>query len=416
MAERRVVVTGMGLVSPLGHELEPFYDALLEGKSGVARISAFDCSEFPVQIAAQVAPLQVAGYIDAKQARRIDPFITYGVVAGKKALADASLLDKGDTLRLDRCGVLIASGMGGIGNFSKGVETLRAEGWKRISPFFVPYTLTDMCGAILAIETGFQGPNYSVANACASGSVALFLAAEHIRRGEADLFVCGGTEAAIDPVSLAGFIATKALSEQNDSPESASKPWDVRRDGFVMGEGAATLVLESEEHARARGARIYAEVLGGSINCDAYHITLPGKGGIAMQRCMAGALQNAQVTPEQVDYINAHATSTPMGDLVELQAIQRLFAGSLSSLAVNSTKSMLGHCLGAAGAFEAIVSILAIQRQRLHLTKNTEQLDAQVQVDLVLGQSIEREVRVAMSNSFGFGGHNAVLVFGKYDR
>lgn len=413
MKKRRIVVTGMGVVSCFGADVDTFYQKLLMGESGVGPITQFPCEEYPTRFAASVKDLDVEGYLDKKQARRVDPVITYGIVAGKKALNsaifDLSVLDK------QRCGVLIGSGMGGMKVFSDGVETVVTKGYKRLTPFFVPYIITNMPGALLAIDLGFSGPNYSISTACATATHSIISAAQHIERGDADLMICGGTEAPIVPVGLSGFVACKALSERNDDPTKASRPWDTARDGFVMGEGAGVLVLEELEHALARKAPILAEYLGGAISCDAHHMTDPISDGSIVAWTIEKALKEGGLKPSDVDYVNAHATSTLVGDLCEVRAIRSVFGSHCQNLKINGTKSMIGHCLGAAGGMEAIATVKAIQTQKLHPTINLDNPEDEVKdLNLVPHKAQDCKVRVAISNSFGFGGHNACIVFGQY--
>lgn len=413
MKKRRIVVTGMGVVSCFGADVDTFYQKLLMGESGVGPITQFPCEEYPTRFAASVKDLDVEGYLDKKQARRVDPVIAYGVVAGKKALESAISDHSG--LNKQRCGVLIGSGMGGMNVFSDGVETVVTKGYKRLTPFFVPYIITNMPGALLAIDLGFSGPNYSISTACATATHSIVSAAQHIERGDADLMICGGTEAPIVPVGLSGFVACKALSERNDDPTKASRPWDTARDGFVMGEGAGVLVLEELEHALARKAPILAEYFGGAISCDAHHMTDPISDGSVVAWTIERALKEGGLKPSDVDYINAHATSTLVGDLCEVRAIRSVFGSHCQNLKINGTKSMIGHCLGAAGGIEAIATVKAIQTQKLHPTINLDNPEDEVKdLNLVAHKAQDCKVRVALSNSFGFGGHNACIVFGQY--
>ncbi len=416
MAKKRVVVTGMGIVSCFGNDVDQFYEALLAGKSGIVPIEEFPCQDFPTRFAGVIRNFEVGEYLDKKQARRVDPFIRYTVVAGKKALEHAGL--KGDAFgRLDRtrAGILIGSGMGGMSVFYDGTETFLKQGFRRITPFFVPFIITNMGGALLAIDVGFQGPNYSISTACATSNFCIQAAAEHIRRGDADLMLCGGTESPINPIGVAGFVACKALSENNEAPAQASRPWDKKRDGFVMGEGAGVLVLESLEHALARGATIYGEYLGGAINCDAYHMTNPREDGAGVASCIEAAIKDAGITKEQINYVNAHATSTLAGDLCEIRALRRVFGPQISQMKMNATKSMTGHCLGAAGGIEAIATLKAIQTGMLHPTINLVEPEEELQgFDVVPNTAKPHKVTAAMSNSFGFGGHNSVLIFAPY--
>lgn len=412
---RRVVVTGMGIVSCFGTDVDLFYRELLAGKSGVGPIEEFPCSDYPTRFAASVRGFDAADYMDKKQARRVDRFISYGVVAGKKALEhakwDPSCADK------ERCGVLVGSGMGGMKTFSDGVETLLTKGFQRLSPFFVPYIITNIAGAILAIDLGFMGPNYSISTACATASHCIYSAAKHIFDGEADVMLCGGAESPITPIGLAGFVACKALSERNDDPQKASRPWDKGRDGFVMGEGAAVLVLEELEHALRRGAkdRILGEFLGGAFTCDAHHITSPCEDGRGVSLCMENAIRNAGVHKEQINYINAHGTSTLAGDLCEVRAVKRTFGLHAKNLSMNATKSLVGHCLGAAGGVEAIATLQAIRSGKLHPTINIENPEEELgDIDIVPNVFQTKKIEVAMTNSFGFGGHNCSLIFAPF--
>ncbi len=416
MSKKRIVVTGMGIVSCFGTDVDLFYEQLLAGKSGISPIEQFPCQEYPTRFAGEIRNFDTGLYLDKKQARRVDPFIRYTAVAGKKALEKGNLT--GDALdRLDkrRCGVLIGSGMGGMSVFYEGTETLLSKGFKRLTPFFVPYIITNMGGALLAIDLGFMGPNYSISTACATANYCIHAAAQHIRKGDADLMLCGGTESPITPIGLAGFVAIKALSERNEEPSKASRPWDKKRDGFVMGEGAGVLLLESLEHALARGAPIYAEYLGGGISCDAHHMTDPREDGLGVALCMEQALKEAGIVKEEVNYINAHATSTLVGDLCEIHGIKQFFGDHARHIKINATKSMIGHCLGAAGGLEAIATIKAIETGMLHPTINLEEPEEELEgIDVVLNQAQPHRVKVALSNSFGFGGHNSSLLFAPY--
>ncbi len=415
MQKKRIVVTGMGIVSCFGNDIDVFYDQLLAGKSGIVPIDRFPCETFPTRFAGAIQNFDTGEYLDKKQARRVDPFIRYTVVAGKKALEKGNLTPETlNTLNKARCGVIVGSGMGGMQIFYDGVETLLKEGLRRITPFFVPYIITNMGGALLGIDLGFSGPNYSISTACATSNYCIHAAAQHIQRGEADLMVCGGAEAALTPIGVAGFVACKALSENNENPQQASRPWDKRRDGFVMGEGSGVLVLESLEHALARGAPIFAEYLGGSVNCDAYHMTTPREDGSGVQQCIELALENAGIPKEQINYINAHATSTQAGDLCELLGIKNVFGDHIKNISINATKSMIGHCLGAAGGIEAIATIKAIETGKLHPTINVEQPEELLHEFDFFSEVKSKKITAALSNSFGFGGHNSTLVFAPY--
>lgn len=413
MDKKRIVVTGLGVVSCFGNNVDEFYRNLLEGKSGAKTITEFPCDEYSTRFAAWIPGFDTENYLEKKLARRADKAIIYGMVAGKKALEMAQLPEEAlDKLNKMRCGVLIGSGMGGMQFFASNQEILTEKGPKRVSPFLVPYMLTNMPGALLAIDLGFMGPNYSISTACATSNNTIIAAARHIREGDADLMVCGGTESAIIPLGLAGFCACKALSQRNDEPEKASRPWDQNRDGFVMGEGSGVIILESLEHALARGAPILAEYLGGGLSCDAYHMTEPRGDGEGVAYCIANALADAGVKPEDVNYINAHATSTPVGDMAEVNALKKIF-NSPRSIKINATKSMIGHLLGAAGGVEAIAVVKAITDGIIHPTINLENPEPNLDFD-VPTQAEEHQIKVALSNSFGFGGHNASIVLAPY--
>lgn len=406
----------MGLVSCFGNDIELFYESLLAGKSGVRPITHFPCEDYATRFAASIPEFDSGDYIDRKQARRIDPFIRYATFAGKKALEMAGLFPNHlDILDKRRSGIIIGSGMGGMSTFYEGTSTLVQKGHKRLTPFFVPFIITNMGGALLAIDLGFMGPNYSISTACATANYSIVAAANHIRAGHADIMLCGGSEAAVYPIGLAGFVANRALSERNDAPTAASRPWDKGRDGFVMGEGAGVLVLESLEHALARGAPILAEYLGGSVSCDAHHMTAPREDGLGIYVCIEEALNDAGVNKEQVNYINAHATATPLGDVAEILAIHKVFGSHAKNLKMNATKSMIGHSLGAAGGIEAIATIKAITTGMLHPTINLDDPEPSLgEIDPVAHKAQACQVQVALSNSFGFGGHNSTVVFAPY--
>jgi 3-oxoacyl-[acyl-carrier-protein] synthase II len=411
MSKQRVVITGLGVVSCFGNDVDQFIDALMAGKSGVRAITEFPCEDYTTRFAAKISNFDPGGYIDKKQARRVDNFIAYSLVAGKKALESANI-NKESKLDKTRCGVLIGSGMGGLDMFSSAVETLRDKGAGRMSPFFIPYTITNMGGALLAMEYGFMGPNYSISTACATGNYAFVSAMKHIRSGEADVIVCGGVEAPINPVGLAGFCACRALSTRNDDPEKAARPWDKDRDGFVMGEGAGVFVLESLEHAKARGAPIYAEILGGAFSCDAHHMTMPREDGEGIALCIEKALKDAGVSPGDVNYINAHATCTPLGDMAEVNAAKKIFKNP-SKISMNATKSMIGHALGAAGGLEGVATVMQMKRGRIHPTINLDNPEEGLDFNTPK-KGEDCDIKVAISNSFGFGGHNATVVLAPY--
>ncbi|THU67428.1 hypothetical protein C4D60_Mb05t24530 [Musa balbisiana] len=407
--KKRVVITGMGLVSVFGNDVDAYYDKLLQGESGIGLIDRFDASKFPTRFAGQIRGFSSEGYIDGKNDRRLDGCLRYCLVSGKKALESTGLgvgsqaLNKIDKVR---AGVLVGTGMGGLSIFSDGVQALIEKGHRKITPFFIPYAITNMGSALLAMDIGFMGPNYSISTACATSNYCFYAAANHIRRGEADIMIAGGTEAAIIPIGVGGFVACRALSQRNDDPKTASRPWDKDRDGFVMGEGAGVLVMESLEHAMKRDAPIIAEYLGGSVNCDAYHMTDPRADGLGVSSCVQKSLEDAGVAPEEVNYINAHATSTLAGDLAEVNAIKQVFK--------DPSASMIGHCLGAAGGLEAIATVKAITTGWLHPTINQFNLEPAVEFDTVANEKQQHEVNVAISNSFGFGGHNSVVVFAPF--
>jgi 3-oxoacyl-[acyl-carrier-protein] synthase II len=414
--KKRIVITGSGIVSCFGNDVKKFYSHLLAGDSGVVPITSFPCEDFPAKIGAAINDFDAGDYLDKKQARRVDKYIAYAVVAGKKALEDAQLGEgQRQNLNLQRCGIIIGSGMGGMSVFIDGVQTLNEKGPRRVSPFLIPYILPNMGGAILGMEVGFMGPNYPISTACATANNSIIAAAAHIRAGDADLMICGGSEAAITPLGLAGFCACKALSQRNDAPTKASRPWDRQRDGFVMGEGAGVLVLESLEHAQARGATILAEYLGGGISCDAHHMTEPHPDGEGVYICLQSAFKDAGISFQDVNYINAHATSTPAGDVAEVKALKRVFSNP-RGIVMNATKSMIGHCLGAAGGLEAVATVEAIQTGMVHPTINLEDPEEICDGFNLPTKSLSHEINVAISNSFGFGGHNATLVFAPFHR
>lgn len=415
MEKKRIVVTGMGLVSCFGTDIDTFYNKLLNGESGVVPIDRFECDELSTRFAADIRDFDTTGYVEKKQARRLDPYALYTIVAGKKALEDAGLTGvEADKLNKKKCGVIIGSGMGGMKVFDEGSKTLSEKGFQRITPFFVPYIITNIGGALLAIDAGFEGPNYSVSTACATGNYSIINAANHIRMGHADVMVTGGAEDAMLKLGVGGFIACKALSQRNEEPQKASRPWDKERDGFVMGTGSGVLVLESLEHALARGAPIYAEYLGGGMSCDAFHITSLKEDGSGIQQCIEAAVEDAQIDINDINYINAHATSTPAGDMVEYNAMKKVFKKH-DHIKMNATKSMIGHCLGAAGGIEAIATIMAIKTGKVHPTINHNNPEDGLTIDVVANKAQDHKVKAAISNSFGFGGHNASVIFAPYN-
>ncbi|CAN6701298.1 unnamed protein product [Malus baccata var. baccata] len=409
--QRRVVVTGLGVVTPLGHDPDVFYNSLLEGISGISMIETFDCAQFPTRIAGEIKSFLTDGWVSPKIAKRADKFMLYLITAGKKALADSGVTEEVNrNLDKSRCGVIIGSALGGMKVFNDGIEALRIS-YKKMNPFCIPFSTTNMGSAMLAMDLGWMGPNYSISTACATSNFCMLNAAYHISRGETDLMLCGGSEAAIIPIGLGGFLACKVLSQRNSEPTKASCPWDINRDGFVIGEGAGVLLLEELEHAKRRGAKIYAEFLGGSFTCDAYHMTEPHPDGTGVALCIEKALAQSGVNREEVNYINAYATSTPTSDLKEYRALIRCF-GNNPELRVNSTKSMIGHLLGASGAVEAVATIKAIQTGCIHPNINLKNPEKSVDMNVLVGPKNEKlDIKVALSNSFGFGGHNSSVLF-----
>ncbi|GKD74149.1 3-oxoacyl-[acyl-carrier-protein] synthase I, chloroplastic [Tanacetum coccineum] len=413
-AKKRVVITGVGLVSVFGNDVDIYYDRLLAGESGISFIDRFDASKITTRFAGQVRGFKSNGYIDSKTDRRLDDCQRYCIVAGKKALEDAAL-DGNQCSKIDkdRAGVLVGSVLGGGTVFTDSVETMIKRGYHKISPFGVPFTITSMASALLAIDIGFSGPNYTISAACATSNFCFCAAANHIRDGKADLMIAGGVESSVVPVAMGGFAACRALSRRNDDPHTACRPWDKNRDGFVMGEGAGVLVMESLEHAMKRDAPILAEYLGGAINNDAYHITNPRSDGLHLSSCIQSSLVDAGVSVEEVNYINAHATSTQIGDLAEVNALNKVFK-KIEGIKMNATKSMIGHCMGAAGGLEAIATIKAIETGWLHPTINQIDPEPCVEVNTVANQKQQHEINVAISNSFGIGGHNSVVAFSAF--
>jgi 3-oxoacyl-[acyl-carrier-protein] synthase II len=415
---RRVVVTGMGLVTPLGIGLENNWRRLIAGESGIRAIQSFDVSDLPARIAAQVPRgdrtsglFNADDWVPPKDQRRMDEFIVFAIGAAVQAVEDSGWVPESDEER-ERTGVMIGSGIGGLPGITEGALTLAEKGPRRISPFFIPANLINLASGNLSIRYGFKGPNHAVVTACSSGAHAIGDAARVIMWDDADVMVCGGTEAAICRLGLAGFAAARALSTgYNDDPPRASRPWDQGRDGFVMGEGSGILVLEEYEHARKRGARLYAEIIGYGMSGDAFHMTAPAEDGNGAYRSMQNALKRAQLSAGKIDYINAHGTSTPLGDEIELGAVKRLFGDHAYKLSMSSTKSAIGHLLGAAGSVEAIFSILALRDKVVPPTLNLENPSVSCDIDLVARQAKERRVDYVLTNSFGFGGTNASLIF-----
>lgn len=414
MQLKRVVVTGLGALTPIGNNLNAYWDGLKNGKSGAAPITYFDTEKFKTKFACELKDFNALDYFDRKEARKLDKFAQYALISSDEAIADAALnLDAIDKFRV---GVVWGAGIGGLQTFQDQVMNFASgDGTPRFNPFFIPKMIADIAPGNISIKHGFMGPNYTTVSACASSANALIDALNYIRLGHCDVVVTGGSEAAVTIAGMGGFNAMHALSTRNDSPETASRPFDGTRDGFVLGEGAGALILEEYEHAKARGAKIYAEVAGGGLSSDAYHMTAPHPEGIGVVKVMENCLQNAGLKPTDVDIINTHGTSTPLGDVAELKAITKVFGAHAPSLNINSTKSMTGHLLGAAGAIEAIASILAMQHNMVPPTINHTQVDQNIDptLNLTLNKAQAREVNVAMSNTFGFGGHNACVIFKK---
>ncbi|SEP15413.1 beta-ketoacyl-ACP synthase II [Nitrosovibrio sp. Nv6] len=414
MSKRRVVITGLGMISPVGNTVPDAWDNVLAGKSGVTRITRFDASAFASQIAGEVKDFDITHYLSAKDARRMDIFIHYGMAAGIQAVRDAGLGDlAGTPLDSERIGVNIGSGIGGLPMIENTHDAYHAGGPRKISPFFIPSTIINMIAGNLSIMFGFRGPNLAIVTACTTATHCIGDSARLIEYGDVDVMVAGGAESCVTPLAIGGFASARALSTRNDDPATASRPWDEGRDGFVLGEGAGILVLEEMEHAKRRGAKIYAELAGFGMSADAYHMTAPLEDGEGAARCMTNALRNAGMNADEVDYINAHGTSTPLGDISESVAVKRCFGEHAKKLVVNSTKSMTGHLLGAAGGIEAIFSALAIYHQISPPTINIFDQDSQCDLDYVPNTARKMKIDVAMSNSFGFGGTNGTLIFRK---
>lgn len=413
MQTKRVVVTGMGVISPIGNTLKDYWENLLAGKSGIDYITRFDTSDFDTKFAGEVKDFEPANYMDRKEVRRMDLFTQYAMAAAELAVQDAELSFEG--VDRDRTGVIVSSGIGGIETFERQAKILLERGPQRISPFFIPMLIADIAPGYISIRYGLRGSNFATVSACASSSHAIGEAFHTIQRGDADVMICGGAEAAITPLGVGGFNAMKALSTRNDAPQKASRPFDSQRDGFVMGEGAGIVILESEEHAARRGAKMYAEVAGVAYTGDAHHITAPAPEGQGAAKAMRLALQNGHLQPQDIDYINTHGTSTPHGDVAEVQAIKHVFGDHAYQLSINSTKSMVGHLLGASGGVEFIATVLAIRDDVLHPTINQEAPDPACDLDCAANEPRKRPVRAALSNSFGFGGHNVTLALKKLE-
>ncbi len=409
MSRRRVVVTGLGIVSPVGIGVPAAWEAIVAGRPGIGPITRFDASGFPVRIAGEVRDFDVSKWLSAKEARRYDTFVHYGLVASMEAVRDAGL--DGWTGDRERAGVSVGSGIGGLPMIEDTHAAYQAGGLRKVSPFFVPGTIINMISGLLSIHYGYKGPNLATVTACSTANHSIGEAARLIEYGDADVMVAGGAEATVSPLGVGGFVAARALSHRNDDPATASRPWDKDRDGFVLGEGAGVIVLEELDHARARGARVYCELAGYGMSADAHHITAPPEDGDGARRSMLNALRNAHMSVADIDYINAHGTSTPLGDQAECTAVKRAFGDHAAKLAVSSTKSMTGHLLGAAGGVEAVFTVLALRDQVAPPTANLFHADPACDLDFVPREARKMRIRGALSNSFGFGGTNATLVF-----
>jgi 3-oxoacyl-[acyl-carrier-protein] synthase II len=410
---RRIVITGLGAVTPVGHTVKETWQSILEGKSGIGIIDHFDTSAFASRIGGSIRDFDLSPYMSPKEARKTDPFIHYGIAAAMQAIQDSGLEVTDENA--ERIGIAIGSGIGGLPGIEKGYANFLKGGPRKISPFFVPSNIINMIAGNLSIQYGIKGPNYGIVTACSTGTHNIGDAARMIERGDVDVMIAGGAEMATSPTGLGGFASARALSTRNDEPERASRPWDKQRDGFVLGDGAGVMVLEEYEYAKSRGANIYAELVGFGMSSDAYHITLPPDDGDGARRCMDLAMNDAGVNAEDVDYINAHGTSTPAGDVVETRAVKASLGAHASKVAVSSTKSMIGHLLGAAGGVEAVFSVLAIRDGVAPPTINLEEPDEECDLDYVPNQAREMPINVSVSNSFGFGGTNGTLVFRSVD-
>ncbi|WP_130733260.1 beta-ketoacyl-ACP synthase II [Flavobacterium sp. J27] len=416
MQLKRVVVTGLGALTPIGNNIQEYWDALISGKSGAAPITYYDTEKHKTKFACEVKNFKVEDFIDRKEARRLDKFSQYAIVASDEAIKDAGITT--DNVNKHRVGVIWGAGIGGLETFQEEVLNYAAgDGTPRFNPFFIPKMIADIAPAHISMRNGFMGPNYTTVSACASSANAMIDAFNYIRLGMCDVIISGGSEAAVTIAGMGGFNSMHALSTRNESPESASRPFDATRDGFVLGEGAGALVLEEYEHAKARGAKIYCEIGGGGLSSDAYHLTAPHPEGIGVIAVMENCLKDAGINPEEVEHINTHGTSTPLGDVAELKAISAVFGNHAKNININSTKSMTGHLLGAAGGIEAIASILAIKNGIIPPTINHTTVDENInpELNLTLNKAQKRDIKVAMSNTFGFGGHNACVLFKKLE-
>ena len=409
--QRRVVITGLGCVSPVGNTVAESWAAITAGKSGIATITKFDATPFTTHFAGEIKGFNIEDYIPAKEARHMDTFIHYGMAAGMQAMQDSGLVVT--EANAERIGVIIGSGIGGLPLIEETHAEFASRGPRRISPFFVPASIINMISGNLSIKYGLQGPNLAIVTACTTGLHCIGAAGRLIEYGDADVMIAGGAESTISPLGLGGFASARALSSRNDDPATASRPWDKDRDGFVLGEGAGVMVLEEYEHAKARGATIYAELLGFGMSADAYHMTAPLENGDGARRCMISAMKNAGINADQVDYVNAHGTSTPLGDLAETVAIKRALGDHAKNIVVNSTKSMTGHLLGGAGGLESVFTVLALHKQMSPPTINIFSQDPDCDLDYCANVAREMSIKVAVKNSFGFGGTNGTLIFGK---
>ncbi|AYB34788.1 beta-ketoacyl-ACP synthase II [Chryseolinea soli] len=416
MTLKRVVVTGLGALTPIGNTLQEYWEGLKAGKSGCAPITRFDATHFKTKFACEIKNFDIGNFMDRKEARKMDPFSQYAMVAVDEAIKDSNLPIAG--IDLDRVGVIWGSGIGGLLTFQEEMKTYaKGDGTPRFNPFFIPKMIPDLSAGHISIKYGFRGPNFVTVSACASSTNAIYDAFTYLRLGKADIIVSGGSEAAVCEAGVGGFNAMRALSERNDSPQTASRPYDKERDGFVLGEGAGALILEEYEHAKRRGAKIYGEILGGGMSADAYHITAPHPEGAGITKVMQYAMEDSGITPDQIDYVNTHGTSTPLGDIGEIRAIQKVFGDHAYKMNISSTKSMTGHLLGAAGAIESIACLLAINQSVIPPTINhfTDDDDLDSKLNLTFNKAQKREVKIALSNTFGFGGHNFSVILKKVD-
>lgn len=417
MQLKRVVVTGMGALTPIGNTLNEYWEGLLAGKSGAAPIKQYDATLFKTQFACELKDFNIEEFIEKKEARKLDPFAQYAMVAASEAVADSAIMESNPNV--DRIGVIWGSGIGGLKTFQDEAQSFfGGDGTPRFNPFFIPKMIADIAAGHISIKYGFRGPNYVTVSACASSTNAIIDAFNTIRLGKADAIVTGGSEACVNEMGMGGFNALKALSTRNDSPETASRPFDLDRDGFVLGEGSGALILEELEHALARGAKIYAEVIGGGMSGDAYHITAPHPDGLGARNTMLAALEDANISSDEIDYINVHGTSTPLGDIAEVKAIQQVFGEHAYDLNISSTKSMTGHLLGAAGAIEAIACIMSVQNDIVPPTINhfTDDPELDAKLNFTFNAPQKRTVNVALSNTFGFGGHNTSVIVKKFSK